>query len=112
DQFRPIIYRASISEMVVPYGSPHPPHFRKNAFDVSEDGMGANLNRLNAGCDCIGSPQFLDVTMADEFGNIKTIKNAICIHEEDGGILWKHTNWRTGKCSLRRARRLVLSTFT
>lgn len=112
DKFRPIIYRASISEMVVPYGSPHPPHFRKNAFDVSEDGMGSNLNRLNAGCDCIGSPQFLDVTLADEFGNIKTIKNAICIHEEDGGILWKHTNWRTGKCSLRRSRRLVISTFT
>jgi primary-amine oxidase len=48
------IYRASLSEMVVPYGNPSPPHYRKNAFDVGEDAIGENLNTLNKDCDCIG----------------------------------------------------------
>ena len=37
------------------------------------------------------------------------IKNAICMHEEDHGILWKHADWRTGKTEVRRSRRLVIS---
>lgn len=109
---RPVMYRASIAEMVVPYGSPFAPHYRKNAFDVSEDGIGSNLNPLNAGCDCSGEARFLDAHTLDSFGNTVTIPNAICIHEEDGGILWKHTNWRTGQVFVRRNRRLVISCFT
>jgi primary-amine oxidase len=31
---RPVVYRASLSEMVVPYGSSSPIHCRKNAFDM------------------------------------------------------------------------------
>ena len=31
---RPIFYRLSLSEMVVPYGAPEHPHPRKHAFDV------------------------------------------------------------------------------
>jgi primary-amine oxidase len=38
------------------------------------------------------------------------IKNAICIHEEDAGILWKHTDIRPGGRSRAvRRRRLVIS---
>lgn len=35
---RPVCYRASIAEMVVPYGSPRAPHYRKNVFDIGEYG--------------------------------------------------------------------------
>ena len=38
-----------------------------------------------------------------------TLQNAICIHEEDYGILWKHFDWRTGYTEVRRSRRLVVS---
>lgn len=31
---RPVCYRASLAEMVVPYGSPREPHYRKNVFDI------------------------------------------------------------------------------
>jgi hypothetical protein len=31
---RPIIYRASLSEMVVPYGDTEPTHWNKNVFDM------------------------------------------------------------------------------
>ena len=32
-RWRPVVYRASLAEMVVPYGDPNPTHWRKNAFD-------------------------------------------------------------------------------
>ena len=37
---RPILYRASVSEMVVPYGHPSPMHAWKSAFDAGEWGLG------------------------------------------------------------------------
>ena len=33
-EVRPIFYRLSLAEMVVPYGAPEHPHPRKFAFDV------------------------------------------------------------------------------
>ena len=36
-----------------------------------------------------------------------TIPNAICMHEEDYGIAWKHTDFRTEEVEVRRSRRLV-----
>ncbi len=38
-----------------------------------------------------------------------TIPNAICMHEEDYGISWKHTDFRTDEVEVRRSRRLVIS---
>src|SRR5215204_1628660 len=38
---RPVLYRASLSEMVVPYGDPRPGQWRKNAFDAGEYNVGA-----------------------------------------------------------------------
>jgi primary-amine oxidase len=37
------------------------------------------------------------------------IKKAVCLHEEDAGILWKHMEYRNGHSEVRRSRRLVLS---
>ena len=37
--------------------------------------------------------------------------NAICMHEEDFGVLWKHTDLFTGSAETRRQRRLVISFF-
>jgi Cu2+-containing amine oxidase len=31
---RPILARVALSEMIVPYGYPHAPHFRKNAVII------------------------------------------------------------------------------
>jgi primary-amine oxidase len=44
-------------------------------------------------------------------GEAETIENAVCMHEEDYGTLWKHTDWRTNHCEVRRSRRLVISFF-
>lgn len=108
-KIRPILYRASLSDMVVPYGDPGEASFRKNAFDIGEYGIGQLANSLTLGCDCLGEIKYLDAHMVDSRGGLATIENAICIHEEDNGILWKHTDWRTNEVEVRRSRRLVVS---
>jgi primary-amine oxidase len=107
--FRSIMHRASLSEMVVPYGIPEEAHYFRSAFDAGEFGLGRMANSLVLGCDCLGDITYLDVVMADDDGNPSVIRNAICIHEEDAGILWKHTDWVTGNVDVRRARKLVVS---
>jgi primary-amine oxidase len=106
---RPILYRASLSEMVVPYGDPRPGHFRKNAFDAGEYNVGALANSLELGCDCLGEITYFDGVVADGAGRPLTIKNAVCLHEEDHGMLWKHFDMRSEETEVRRSRRLVLS---
>jgi primary-amine oxidase len=108
---RPIVYRASIVEMVVPYGSPDNGHYRKHVFDIGEYGAGKLANSLTLGCDCLGAIEYLDAHLNTIDGSVMTIKNAVCIHEEDAGLLWKHTDFRTGRVEVRRARRLVISTI-
>lgn len=110
---RSILYRASLTEMVVPYGDPNPTQVRKNAFDVGEYGMGMCANSLRLGCDCLGFIQYLDAHMCDSRGRPLTIPNAICMHEEDFGILWKHTDRRLPDApEVRRSRRMVISSVS
>jgi primary-amine oxidase len=106
---RPIVYRASLSEMVVPYGDTQPTHWNKNVFDMGEVGMGFSANPLTLGCDCLGEIYYFDAAVNDSSGNAVTIPSAICMHEEDYGISWKHTDFRTGEVEVRRSRRLVIS---
>lgn len=109
---RPILYRASLSEMVVPYCDPGPTQYSKNAFDAGEYGIGMLANSLTLGCDCLGAIRYFDAAMTDSRGNVVVIPNAICMHEEDYGTLWKHTDWRTGDVEVRRSRRLVISSIS
>src|SRR5204862_2374493 len=101
--------RASLADMVVPYGDPRPAYFRRNAFDVGEYGIGMLANSLELGCDCLGEIYYFDVAGHDSHGSPVTLHNAICMHEEDYGLLWKHFDWRTGYTETRRSRRLVVS---
>ena len=98
--------------MVVPYGDPSPTHFFKNAFDAGEYGVGIAASSLTLGCDCLGEIRYLDATVANGDGMPVPIPNAICIHEEDAGVLWQHIEWRTGEGEVRRGRRLVISSFS
>ena len=53
---------------------------------------------------------YLDGHLVTSRGNLLCIPNAICVHEEDFGILWKHTDRRQPlKPEVRRSRRLVIS---
>jgi primary-amine oxidase len=107
---RPVAYRASIAELVVPYGDPR---FRywQTYFDCGEYLLGKWTNSLQRGCDCLGEIVYLDATVPDDFGEPQGIRNAVCIHEEDFGILWKHTDVFNGSAQTRRQRRLVVSSW-
>ena len=80
-RLRPILYRASMAEMVVPYGDPRVQHYRKNAFDLGEYGVGILANSLTNGCDCLGEIRYFDAYMTDSRGNVTVTKNAVCLRE-------------------------------
>jgi primary-amine oxidase len=106
---RPIAHRMSVSEMVVPYGHPGATHGWKNAFDAGEWGLGRMTQPLSLGCDCLGEIHYFDAVLCNERGAPYTVENAICMHEEDYGISWKHVDLQGGTSEVRRSRRLVVS---
>ncbi len=105
---RDIAYRLSFAEMVVPYRDPGFDHYRRTAFDIGEWGLGAMTTSLELDCDCLGEIVYLDAVIADSRGEPLPIPQAICLHEEDAGVLWKHVDPITGAQS-RRMRRMVIS---
>jgi primary-amine oxidase len=105
---RDVAYRMSFSEMVVPYRDASFDHYRRTAFDIGEWGLGFMTTSLELGCDCLGEIVYLDATLHDTKAEPYTIKNAICLHEEDNAVLWKHIDHLTG-AEVRRMRRLVVS---
>ncbi len=98
--------------MVVPYADPAPVRFWQNYFDCGEYMFARYADSLQLGCDCLGDIHYTDAVIADDLGNPRTITNAICMHEEDYGVLWKHSDLFTGSREVRRQRRLVISFFT
>lgn len=112
DRGRSVAYRLSLAELVTPYRDPSPDHRRRMAYDAGEWGLGLMANSLALGCDCLGEITYLDAVMHDSRGEPRVIKNAICIHEEDDAILWKHVDPFTGDAEVRRRRRLVVSFHT
>lgn len=106
---RSVAHRLSVSEMVVPYGDPGEVQGWKNAFDAGEWGLGRMTQSLELGCDCLGDITYLDGVMANEQGEPWVVPNAICLHEEDTGIGWKHVDLWGGTAEVRRGRRMVMS---
>ncbi|WVQ71769.1 hypothetical protein IAR50_001310 [Cryptococcus sp. DSM 104548] len=108
---RKLFYRLSVSDMTVPYGDPRAPFHRKQAFDLGDIGAGLTANELALGCDCLGLIHYLDFDHIDYLGKPNSLKGVVCIHEQDDGILWKHTNYRTGHPSVVRSRVLIVQTI-
>ncbi|MGZ4270351.1 MAG: primary-amine oxidase [Solirubrobacteraceae bacterium] len=108
ERLRSVAHRLSFAEMVVPYRDPTSQHEARTAFDIGEWGLGFMTTSLELGCDCLGEIRYLDAVVHDSHGEPRTIRNAICIHEEDNAVLWKHVDPTAG-AEVRRARRLVVS---
>ncbi len=105
---RDIAYRLSFAEMVVPYRDSSFDHYRRTAYDIGEWGLGFMTTSLELGCDCLGEIRYLDAVLHDTTGEPFTITNAICLHEEDNAVLWKHVDPDHG-AEVRRMRRMVVS---
>jgi primary-amine oxidase len=108
---RSVLRRAACNEMYVPYLDSGPTQYRKNFFDWGEYGAGPLTNSLALGCDCLGVIHYFDATYLGGDGTARVIPQAICMHEEDDSILWKHNDLRRGVNQVRRSRRLIISNF-
>ncbi|MBE9210713.1 primary-amine oxidase [Nostoc sp. LEGE 06077] len=109
DNIRPVLYRGSLSEMVVPYGHPDPTWSFRNAFDVGEYNFGVLANALELGKDIPENGVLLDAIFANEQGEPVTMPRVVGIYERDNGILWKHYEYNTQRNDVRRNRELVLT---
>ena len=111
ERVRTILHRAALSDMVVPYGDTDPMHSWKHVLDAGEASLGNCVNSLRLGCDCVGEIQYLDHYAIKPDGSARHVERAICVHEEDYGILWKHYDGLSRITEVRRSRRLVVSSF-
>jgi len=107
-QLRSILYRGSVSEMVVPYGDTDLNWRWRSAFDVGEYGIGRLASPLESGLDAPDNATLFDAVLSDDFGKPFYLKRAIGLYERDGGILWKHFDAIGAQNQTRRARELVL----
>lgn len=108
---RPIMYRGSVSEMLVPYADPGPNWYFRNVFDEGELGLGWLTVSQEPLTDCPPNAEFFDAVLANEFGKPVNISRAIALYERDGGLLWKHDDYDSHTNESRRARELVLSSI-
>lgn len=109
-QPRPVLHRASFSEMAVPYGDTARGWNWRCAFDVGEYGVGKSAGSIEARLDAPENAMLLDAVFANDLGRPVISKEVIGIYERDGGLLWKHreTGGDQTNNESRRGRELVI----
>jgi primary-amine oxidase len=105
---RPVLYRASLSEMVVPYGDPDQNWRWRAAFDVGEYNVGRMASSIEPNTDAPENATLVNAVFAGDDGTPKTLERAVGIYERDGGLLWKHYDVYSQQNQSRRARQLVV----
>lgn len=105
---RSVLYRASLSEMVVPYGDGDPNWAWRSAFDVGEYGIGRLAAPIARGIDAPENAAYVSFPVATDAGEVQTLRDAVAIFERDGGLLWKHYDIDRDYNESRRARQLVV----
>ena len=109
-KLRPILYRASLSDMLVPYGDPDSNWSFRNAFDEGVYGIGRMAGPIEPNLDAPANASFIDADFADDLGKPYKVEKAVAIYERDGGLLWKHLDvFVANQNQSHRARELVLS---
>jgi primary-amine oxidase len=102
DSSRSVLYRASLSEMAVPYGDPDENWRFRVSFDLGEYYFGWALRALQVGADVPRHATLLDGVLLSENGSAHTRHGVAALYERDGGLLWRHDR------EVRRGRELVL----
>jgi primary-amine oxidase len=110
--WRPVMYRGSLSDMMVPYGHNDQHWTYRAAFDEGEYGIGRYSGSLEVGTDVPANTRLFDALFVDDFGKPYVTKNAVGLWERDGGLLWKHMDMYAGGTYARRARELVIGFIT
>ncbi|KAJ0693294.1 putative primary-amine oxidase [Helianthus annuus] len=89
---RSIAHRLSFVEMVVLYGDPNDPHYRKNAFDAGEDGLGKNAYSLKKDHGILWKHQDWRTSLAEVRRSRRLTVSFICIVANyEYGFYWHFT---------------------
>lgn len=111
--WRPVLYRASLADMMVPYGHNDEHWTYRAAFDEGEYGIGRYSGPLTIGADVPSNAKLYNALFVDDFGKPYETKNAVAIYERDGGLLFKHMDmYNGGKNISRRGRELAIGFIT
>jgi primary-amine oxidase len=103
---RSILYRASLSELITPYGDPKfGSWYPRDAGDYGMTAYSAARASAVVGADAPAHAVFAPAVFADDHGRPVRIERAVAIYERDGGVLWRHAG------EGRRARQLVLTGY-
>ncbi|MDB5091507.1 MAG: hypothetical protein JWR09_5501 [Mucilaginibacter sp.] len=104
---RSIMYRGSMPEMVVPYGSPDLFQASYNFFDAGEYRLGQGVAQsMSPGADAPENAEYMPAVLHRENGTPFQIDRAVAIFEEYGGTLWRHSTVS------RRATNLAIKYYT
>jgi primary-amine oxidase len=107
-KLRSICYRASISEMLVPYSDPSKSWVWREFFDSGEYGLGYVSTEVNAGKDLPENAVTLDAVLPTESLDLSSdYRNRVFFYEQDGGGLFAHTQPEDGSHIYARAKELV-----
>jgi primary-amine oxidase len=88
---RPVMYKGSMPEMVVPYGAPDLLQASYNFFDAGEYRLGQGIARpMSPGEDAPENAFYMPATLHRESGAPYQLDRAVAIFEEYGGTLWRH----------------------
>jgi primary-amine oxidase len=104
---RSVLYRGSVSELLVPYSAPDQTWYWRNAFDEGEYGLGKLSAPIEPGRGSPAHATLLDAALADDSGAGIVLTNRIAIYEREGDSLWNHWDYWSGTDG-RRARELVI----
>lgn len=107
-KLRPILYRAAISEMLVPYSDPSTTWLWREFFDEGEYGLGLNSTDVRAGKELPNNAQTIGAMLPDEELAPSDYPNRIFIYERDGGPFVFHKQWTDGTRVYARGRELVI----
>ena len=108
DRVRPVAHRLSLAEMVVPYRDPSPGPLPAHRLRYRRMGPRFHDHVPAARLRLPRRDPLPGRGPARHRRRALRIPRAICIHEEDNGVLWKHVDQVAG-AEVRRMRRLVIS---
>lgn len=111
-RLRPILYRAALSEISVPYGLPDSGWKWRSAFDLGEYGFGRYATRLEPGVDMPENAALLDNVIADDRGEVTPLPASIGVYERFAGLMWKRVDPQSAESEGRSARELVVTSNT
>jgi primary-amine oxidase len=107
---RTILFRASLSDILVPYSDPASEWNWRAYFDESDFGFGNYAMPLVRGVTTVSYATLLSEPMPDfeGTGSARTAPDVVDIYERDAGLLWAHADMLSKESVGPRAKELVI----